>query len=588
MPLKTQIQSAKETAQKNAELGWGDIKVLSHTYDDWEVELFIPLDEITEDALPQKLKNVKDMISTRYEIPSYALQYQNIIQKEVTETGVITSLRIKRVFLEKGRPKFNYQTGIAPSGTPYSDMACYADICLLDEFEKELTIERFLSLIYAEGIPDELIDYKAVDAALKELKESGKPMFGVRVGQGIFPDSGKDAEVEFYFHANPSAENAEEYVSSRKVARNDLLCSKSSPTEGKSAGKSVHGRVIPARRGFDISLEPGKNTRADMEHTKLFADLDGLAIVRREERSFMTPAGVKMVPSKVMVRVDPLRIIEVKEDEVIDITTRDSVEIRGTLKVGSRIISSGEVHVEGNISQNSVIQAADDVFISGSVNQSALYSDKNIIAAGNVKGSRISASGTVVVKGEAINSTVVGRDIHIDQLRGGSITAAQSLTVNELGSDENGVTAAICIAAKDFLQNKINENNDFLAAAQANLSKLTILFGEDIAREVIPQNVQQQLLKFVSNLKKDGIMHVSQVQMETYKKLLTSIEPLRRLILEKELENVRLQKQLRQSSADKRLVVVKERITAKTKVSIESRDYVLDPKEGKTELSVSK
>ena len=588
MTLKSNIKSAKEDREKRLKLGWEDIKVLAHTYDDWEVELFIPLDQVSEEILPFKLKQVKELLSSRYNIPQYALQYQNIIQKEIIDEGVITHLRIKRISLEKGKPKFSFQSGISPSGVLYSDIACYADLFLLDEFERILTADRVIMLLKSEGVPEDFIEKETLNRAIQELQETSKPILGVRIAQGIFPDSGQDAEIEFYFHAQPSLENADEYISSRKVKRNDLLCAKTPPTEGKSAGKSVRGRDLPPRKGFDIILEPGKNVRTDMERNKLFAEREGLAVVRREERSFMTAAGEKIIPSKVTARIDPLKIIDASENETIDLTTRESVEIRGNLKMGSRIISSGEVHIEGTVGENAVIHAADDLFVKGNINKGDLSSDKNIISKGDVKGSRLSASGIVVIDGASVASEVIARDIHIDKIKGGSFTAGHSLTVNTLGADEDGISATICIATRDFLKNKIKENNEFLEAANGNLKRLKELFSENIVREVIPQNVQQMLMKYISRLRKEGKPPLSPREVDAYKVLLISIEPLRRLIFEKELENIRLQRQMRQSSLEKKSVVVKEKITAKTKVTIDQKTGVLSPQSGPLTISNQK
>lgn len=570
----------------SSELGWEDVKVVSRSYEDWEVELFLPLDQISEEILPLKLKKLKKLLSKKYNVPLHDLQYNNILHKEITDDGILTHLRISRISLEKGKPKFSFQSGISSAGIPYSDMACYVDLYSLDEFERSTTPDRVVMLMKSEGVIEELIDRKAIHDAVIELQETGKPVLGVKAAQGRFPDAGLDAEVEFYFHAQPSSENMSEYISSRKVCRHDLLCNKTSPTEGKTAGLSVRGRTIRAKRGFDITLEARKNVRPDMSHEKMFADADGLVIVRREERTFIAPAGQKVVPSKVIVRIDPLMIIEAESDKEIDITTRDSVEIRGNLKIGSRIISSGEVHIDGNVSSGSMVHAADDLFVSGSVQSGALSSDKNIISSGDVRGSNISASGKVVINGTATDTSVIGLDVQINRIMGGNITAGTSLTVNELGAGEDGVSATICVATRDFLQTKIDENNEFLAGASENLDKLRKLFGEDIINEVIPQNVQQQFLKFMSHLK--GVTGNRQIPKKTvlmYKKLLHSIEPLRRLISEKELENLKLEKQIRQSSTERKIVIVKEKITAKTKVVMSGKSKILNPAKGRTEIS---
>ena len=585
MAKKTKISSDKSTPSQINELRWSNIKVISHTYEDWEIELCLNYDEVTDEVLPNKLKYVKDLISKKYNLPIYALQYQSLSRKEITDKGIIIHLRIKRITLDKGKPKFSFQSGISPSGIPYNDMACYADLYLLDEFDRELTESRIYSLLASEYVVKELIDEEAVQQAIRELKSKTKPLLGIRVAQGIFPDSGEDAEVEFYFHAQPSSENVYEYISSRKVKQGDILCSKSPPTEGKKTGLTARGRIIQPRKGLDINLQSGKNVRINIEETSLYAEEEGLVIVRREERSFMTPAGEKVIPSKIIARVDPLKVIEAGE-EAVEITTKESLEIKGNLKMGSRIISSGEIHVNGNIEENSNIHAADDIIINGSVKNGNLSSDKNVITRYDVKGGKILAGRNVVISGTADNATVVGKQVHIDRIKGGRIVAGKSLTALEIGADEKGISATICVATRDFLKSKIEENERFLKTAKINMEKLTALFSEQIVNEVIPHNVQQMLLKFLSTLRKEGGRHIPQHNVATYKKLLNSIEPLRRLIQEKELENFRLTRQIRRSSKEKKLVIVKERITAKTKINIDDKIHIIEPRTGEFKISV--
>ena len=585
MAKKSTISSHKESRLQSDESGWTNIRVISHTYEDWEIELYLHYDEVSDKILPNKLKYVKDLISKKYNLPIYALQYQSLIQKEITDKGIIIHLRIKRIALDKGKPIFSFQSGISPSGIPYNDMACYADLYLLDEFEKELAEARIYSLLASENVVKELINEEAIQQAIQELKSKTKPLLGIRVAQGIYPDSGIDAEVEFYFHAQPSSENVDEYISSRKVKRGDVLCSKTPPSEGKKAGLTVRGREIPPRKGLDINLQAGKNARANMEETSLYAEAEGLVIVRREERSFMTPAGEKVVPSKIIARVDPLKVIEAG-DEAVEITAKESLEIKGNLKMGSRIISSGEIHVNGNVEENSNIHAADDIIINGTVKNGNLSSDKNVITSNNVTGGRILAGGNVVISGTAENATIVGSKVHIDRIKGGRIVAGKSLTALEIGTDEKGVSAAICVATRDFLKSKIEENERFLKAAKDNMEKLTALFSEQIVNEVIPQNVQQMLLKFLSIMRREGKKHIPQRNVIALKKLLNSIEPLRRLIQEKELENIRLTRQISRSSKEKKLVIVKERITARTKITIDDKIHNIEPQSGPLELSV--
>jgi uncharacterized protein (DUF342 family) len=571
---------------KIRKLSWEDVRIISHTFDDWEVELYIPFDQVSEEKLPEKLKHIKELISEKYDLPVYSLQYQSLIQKDVTDYGVFTLLRMKRVALDRSKPKLTFHSAMSPSGFLYSDMVCTVDLFLLDEFEHELTDDRVWSLLEMEGVKSEFVDRKAISQAIAKVKEESRPFLGSKIAQGKFPDTGLDAEVEFYFHAQPSLGNLDEYVSSRKVNKDDLLCSKILPQKGKYSGMSLHGKEIPPRQGLDLKLIGGKNTRVSLDGAKIFSEIYGLAVIRREERSFMTPRGEKIVPSAITVRVDPILVIDAGE-EAVEITTNDSVEVRGALKMGSRIISSGEVHIEGDVGEDSIIHATDDVVLEGQVKQGDVTSDRNIIARNGICGGKVSAGGNVVVAGVSNNATIVGKQVFIDKISGGKIIAGKSLTTNELGADEKGLSATICIATRDFLKNKIDENDDFLQSAKSNLEKMRAFFGEQIVEEVFSRNVQQMFLKFLSNLRREGKIYLSQNMLSNYKKLLTSVEPLKQLIREKGIENIAMSRQIRQSAKEKKLVIVREKVSARTKVVIDDTARIIEPQTGPLELSES-
>lgn len=582
MPLKKNIGSSPQKPVK--ELGLENVRIISHSFNTWVVELFLKLDEISEENLSKKLQQVKQAIVEKYDLPAYSLRYQELLQKEVTSEGVSTRVRLEKILLDKGRPKFTFRSAVSPQGIPYNEMVCYGELFMLDEFEKQLTAERLLNYLHLEGVMQDFIDPEAISAAISELISKRAPIQGVKLAQGIFPDAGKDAEVEFYFAAAPSTDNLDEYVSSRKASRGDLMCVISAPTDGKTEGMTVKGRRIPPGKGLNITLEAGKNVRADSNGTRLSAEADGLVVIRREERSFMTPAGEKIIPSKIIVRVDPLMVIE-SDDDTVNITTRESVEVRGKLKMGSHVVSSGEVHIEGDVGENSSIIASDDIVINGSTKNVNLSSNRNIIAKQGISGGVVTASENVFASSIS-NATVSGKKIVSDKIEGGQIFAGDEVTVNELGADTEGISATIFVGMRDFLETKIKENSDFIADAKKNLSKLIQLFGEEIVNEVFPQNVQQMMLKFTTiQKKKEGLKTIPQHKLDTFKRLLNSIEPLRRLANDREVENIKLRRQIRSTGKEQKIMVVKERITAKTRVVVDGKTHTVEPREGKFDLS---
>lgn len=571
-------------SQGNAPTTESSIKILSHQGDIWDVELFFPLTDVSEEQLSVKLGEVKSLLEKQYDLSGSLLRYQKMLGSQVSSEGVHTRLRLEKAKIKSGRPEFSYESAISPAGEPYNEMSCYADLMFIDEFDKELTEERLLSLMKHNNIPQELIDFKTISTAIKVLHEKKTPLHGVRIAHGIFPEPGSDAEVEFYFHANPGKENINEYVSSKKVEKGDILCSKTPPVTGKREGLNVRGKVLKAGSGLDVQLVPGKNVICNSEGTTLTANLRGLVVVKREEKQFMTPKGLKIVPSNIEVRVDPLRVIEAG-DEIIEITTDESVEIKGTLKMGSKIVTTGEVHIEGDVSEDAIIQASCDIVVSGMVMKGTLSSDRNVLVKNGITNGNITAGESIIVKGAVNKSNLTGRQIVADEINGGQIIAGEQVTVDRLGADEKGISATICVGMREFLDKKVSENNKFIEDTKKNFTRLKQFFGTEIVRETSSRNIQQMLLKFVSQMPKGEGSYISQQKVIAIKKLLSMIEPLRKVLKEKEIENIRLKRQIKRTSKEKKMVVVKEKVQARTKIQINNTVRTIKPQPGPLKLS---
>lgn len=559
------------------------IRIVSQSHDFWEVELFFPFVEVTEAQLSEKLKELKSLLSKQLDLARYDLRYQKLVNSKVTDAGVYTLLRLERVLIRKGKPSLTFQSERSPEGIPYDDMACYAELFYQDEFEKPLTEQRILIILKQHDIPLELIDKKAIQKAVGDLMSKSVPLVEVRLARGIFPEQGKDAEVEFYFHANPGKDNLNEYISSRKVEKGDMLCTRIPPKPGEKEGISVKGKRLPPGKGLDIRLVTGKNVRANIEGTSLTAEVKGLVVVKREEKSFMTPMGLKVVPSKITLRVDPLLVIEAG-DKAVEITTNESVEIVGKLKMGSRIVSSGEVHIEGDILNDSIIQASHDIVVSGSVLNGDLSSDKNIIARGDVKGGRIAAGDNIVIEGKASNAVIIGKDVYVNEVESGEVYAGKQVAVNELGSEEAGISATICVGMREFLDKKVEGNQKFIDETMRNLNKLKGFFGDEIIRNVRGQNVQQMLLKFLSQIPRGAEANFSPSKIRALKQLLTNIEPLRNILQEKKVENISLKRQIQRGSKGKKMIIVKEKVKAKALLTINKTTRTIGPQPGPLEF----
>lgn len=577
--MQTKPHSSKEI-KNNQE----DIRIIKESFDSWEVEVFFKKAAVTEDLLSKILKKVKKFLTDNCDVDEDSVRYKKMTGNRKTQDGMLISLLMERVALYNMPSELSIQPMLSEDGIPYAEMACFGNLKCEDEFGNKLSAERLLALIKKKGVQQEYIEIKAVEEAISELAKTNKPIENIRLAQGIFPEKGKDAIIEYYFQAVPAEYNFQEYINSRKVENGYLLCSKIPPVPGNKSGKTVRSRDIPPVKGLDVLLEAGKNVSIDSKRTQLTATANGIILVAREEKPLVTPFGLKTIPTKITVAVDTLETIEVS-DKIEDIKTSGSVAILGTLAEGSTIISGGEVHIDGNISENSFIQATHNVIINGMVWKGGVSSDKNIIAIGKVIDGKLSAGENVIVKGNINNSTVYGKDIFAENINGGTVYAGNQLVAATLGTDIDGNAAKICVGMKEFLNKKIQDNKKLTTLLMENLHKVTAIFGDDIVREVRDDNLQMMLFKFIAQKKGLRESELDKKAMESHKKLLSGIVPLRTILHEKKKENSRLNALAKSITNEKKMLIIKEKVTARTIVSINNIKKVIKPQPGPLKLT---
>ena len=539
-----------------------EIRVISQIGNVWELELFLPSPDIDEKELAKVLTELKSKFAEELDLPRKSLQFQDFVRSYIVENGVFIHIKIEKASPKKGLPKFYIEQDYSPEGIPYTDMICHADLMPYDEFDKPLTPDRVLKMMKKAGVAYEFIDKNFIKDLVERTVRQNKPVQVYPIARGIFPEAGIDAEIEFYFHVNPDEKFLDEYFSSKKVEKDDLLCSKKAGKSGKKQGKNLRGSIIPPGKEIDIELIAGKNVWINSAKTDVYADKDGLVFMSRKEVSVMTPGGMKIYPSKITFRVDPLMIYDA-ESGLSEITTNQSVQIVGQLKKGSKIISSGEVHINGAIKEDTYIHASQDLLVNGSVTNGNLQSSKNIITRDDVHKSKIIASENIFVQGTVTDSELAGKEIYADEIKGGSVYAASHVAVKRENKREDGMSAAIHVGTMEFLKKKIEENEIFINDAEANINKLKSYFGDVIIDQVQATNIQLMLVKFKKMKFEETGEEIPSANINELKKLLYGIVPIKKILDEKLKENAGLKEKIQKRELDKKMVVVKEKIVPK-------------------------
>jgi len=99
--------------------------------------------------------------------------------------------------------------------------------------------------------------------------------------------------------------------------------------------------------------------------------------------------------------------------------------------------------------------------------------------------------------------------------------------------------------------------------------------------------LQRLLVKHLKRLHKQGYRHLNENQIQSLRKLLESVTPLRGIIAEKSEEMGSLQEKATDSKARKPVVVIREKIQDSIEVMIDEISTILPPSESGTAITAS-
>ncbi|HUX37162.1 MAG TPA: FapA family protein [Rectinemataceae bacterium] len=281
------------------------------------------------------------------------------------------------------------------------------------------------------------IVYGVNEATIQELEDRPRYREAVLVAEGSKPQNGRDADVQFNFETDKSRihlkEAADGKVNFRElgliqnVVAGQPLARRIAPETGKP-GRTVTGKIIPARSGKDAPPPLGRNVHLGDDGLTIIADLNG-------QVTFIS--GKINVEEILTIQGD----VSLKTGNVMFLGT---VIIQGNVEDGYSVKASGNVEVRGNVGRAEVV-AEGDVVIHQGVNAKS----GGIVSAGKNLWSKFIENATVdvgenlIVSEGIINSTVVANRKIICQgkraaIVGGKYRACEEINAKTLGSPVGG------------------------------------------------------------------------------------------------------------------------------------------------------
>ncbi len=250
---------------------------------------------------------------------------------------------------------------------------------------RDLDIDDVLEALNDEGV---VVGIK--QEVIGESLEGETYNVQVLVAEGQKPRNGDDAKINYNFRIEKKVRLQEDEKGQvnfkdldlvENVVAGQLLATKTPATEGRE-GRSITNRILPAKNGNDVPLNPGKNTEVSPDGMSIIAAINGQVVLFNNK-----------------VNVEP--IYEVKGD--VDIHT-------------GNILFLGTVIVKGSVEDGFSIKAAGDIEIMGSVGKCLLDAEGDIhIKQGCMGklGGNIKAGGSVWAKFlEQINVTA-GKNVFV-------------------------------------------------------------------------------------------------------------------------------------------------------------------------------
>jgi uncharacterized protein (DUF342 family) len=296
----------------------------------------------------------------------------------------------------------------------------------------DLSAETYLSFLRNNRVM-----YGVSEDFLRDFADKPTYREPVLIAEGSKPVDGRDAYIQYNFETDQTKVRLREGSNGKvdfkelniiqNVVENQPLAKKI-PSETGTVGRTVTGKVIPAKNGKDTNLPLGKNVHIGEDGVTIIADMNGQVVV---------------VSGK--INVEPVNIVQgdvnLKTGNIIFLGT---VIVMGNVEDGFSVKAAGNIEVNGTV-EKAELDAEGDII----VHQGITGKSGGLVRAGRsiwarfIENAIVEAGNMVVVSDGIINSQVdafkriicQGKKAHIV---GGRLRASEEINAKVLGSATSG------------------------------------------------------------------------------------------------------------------------------------------------------
>jgi uncharacterized protein (DUF342 family) len=301
----------------------------------------------------------------------------------------------------------------------------------------DISVETFLSFLR-----NNRVIYGVNEEYLRDFADRPVYREKVLVAEGTRPVNGRDSYIQYNFETDQSRLKLREGSNGRidfkdlniikNVVQNQPLA-KVVPPEPGVAGRTVTGKVIPAKNGKTIPIPIGNNVHLGDDGATIIADINGQVIIS---------GGKINVEEVYTVNGD----VNLKTGNIIFLGT---VVINGNVEDGFSVKAAGNIEVNGTV-EKAELDAEGDIIVYQGItgkNTGTIKAGRSVFAR-FIENAIIESGNMVAASDGIINSQVdafkrivcQGKRAHIV---GGRLRASEEINAKILGSPTSG-TETIC------------------------------------------------------------------------------------------------------------------------------------------------
>lgn len=324
------------------------------------------------------------------------------------------------------------------------------------------------------------------------------PVYGQRylIAEGSKPVNGKDARIIYHFDTKADFKPVEKdgrvdfknLNNIHNVVKGEELATKI-PAEKGIAGRTVTGKIIPAKDGKDASFELGNGVYVSSDGLKVYSAVDGQVLFTGGRISVET---VLTIPGNVNLASGG------------NINVLGSVIVKGDVEDGFNIMAGGNIEVMGSVGRDCAIETPGDVILHGGINGG----ERGYIKAGGsiwskfIQHARVSAGVSCIVSDGILNSEVVAERKVLCKGRKAKIIGGRVRAGEEINAVSFGGNCVLEVGYDPKIKEELENLKSKLEDARSQRDEVELNIGGLVKKMRISQTLSQEKEKLLRDLQK--------------------------------------------------------------------------------------